>query len=71
MSKEVKPMSYQLLIKMKSELGDLLAQEADKEKLPLSEWVVKLIAKRFERPDLGEVPRISFGRPRAKRPVAS
>ena len=46
------------------ELKRLLAEEADKEGLPLSELVARVCAAYVKRPDLAVVPRKKMGRPR-------
>ena len=51
------------------ELKDLAGEEADKQGVPLSEFVVRVLAKHLQRPDLATIPRKSVGRPR-KRAVA-
>jgi hypothetical protein len=58
------PMAIVLHIKMKPELHDLLGREADGQDLPMSELVVRVLARHFRRPDLSEVPRKKLGRPR-------
>ncbi len=47
-------------------LKELAGDAADKEGLPLSEWVVRLIAERLGRPDLATIPRKRPGRHRKK-----
>jgi len=46
------------------ELKKVAGQRADKEGIPLSELVVKALARYVDRPDLAAVPRKRPGRPR-------
>jgi hypothetical protein len=46
------------------ELKRLAGEEADKQGLPLSEFVAKTLAERLGRPELGRIPRKKVGRPR-------
>ena len=46
------------------ELKRLICKEADAANLPLSEFVVKVLAEHLHRPDLAKVPRGKMGRPR-------
>ncbi len=54
---------------MPHELKDLLAEEADKDDLAMSEVVVRVLAERYGRPDLAIVPRKRPGRPRKEVPA--
>jgi hypothetical protein len=45
-------------------LKDLAGDAADREGLPLSEYVVKVLAQQLGRPELAIVPRKKSGRPR-------
>lgn len=47
-------------------LKDLAGKAADKAGLPLSEFIVQLIAKGLRKPELAKIPRKSIGRPRNK-----
>jgi hypothetical protein len=49
-------------------LRDLVVAEADREGIPVSEVIARLLAKAVNRPDLGEVPRRRMGRPRKTPP---
>lgn len=51
-------------VKMGDELKELLAEAADKDELPMNEWIVRLLAKHFCRPELAAIPRKRMGRPR-------
>lgn len=53
------------------ELKDLAGKQADREGIPLSEYIARVLADRLDRPDLRAVPRKSIGRPRKKLGVAS
>lgn len=46
------------------ELKNLLGEAADKEEVPLNEYMAKILAKSIGRPDLAKIPRKSMGRPR-------
>lgn len=46
------------------ELKELIGKSADKEGLPMNEYLAKVVADHLGRPDLAEIPRISMGRPR-------
>lgn len=46
------------------ELKRLAGEAADAAKLPLSEFVAKVVAEALGRPDLARIPRKSLGRPR-------
>lgn len=45
-------------------LKDLAGKAADEKQLPLSEFVVQVLAEYLERPELAHVPRKPMGRPR-------
>lgn len=51
-------------------LKDLAGEAADREGLPLSEFVVKVLAERLGRPELALVPRKRPGRPRKRAAAA-
>ncbi len=46
------------------ELKDLAGEAAKKAGIPLGEFIARAIAEKLGRPDLGNIPRISWGRPR-------
>ena len=48
------------------DLYNVIAKEADKRSIPMSEVMVVAIASHFGRPSLGYVPRDRLGRPRTK-----
>lgn len=45
-------------------LKDLAGRASDKAGLPLSEYIVRVLANHLGRPKLGKIPRKSIGRPR-------
>lgn len=47
-----------------NELKHLAGESADVQGIPLSEFVVRLLARHFRRPDLAIIPRKRMGRPR-------
>lgn len=49
------------------ELKSLIWDEAEKTGIPLSEYIVRVLAQHIGRPDLAVIPRISVGRPRGKK----
>ena len=53
-----------LTINIDPDLKALIGERADEERLPMNEWVAQVLAKKLGRPDLAEIPRKSFGRPR-------
>lgn len=57
-------MTVKLAVYCDPELKDVAGKEADKENLPLSEWIVRAMAEKAGRPDLAKVPRKAYGRPR-------
>ena len=59
----VKPAAT-LTVPMHPHLKELIGKAADDAGLPMNEWLAKLLASHFRRPDLAEVPRRPFGRPR-------
>lgn len=61
---EERIMSALVWLKMKPELKDLAGKKADKLGLPLSEFIVQILANDLKRPDLGTIPRKRIGRPR-------
>jgi hypothetical protein len=50
-------------------LKDLAGKEADKRGIPLSEFVVQVLAEFLARPDLAAIPRKRMGRPRKAIPA--
>lgn len=46
------------------ELKKLLGEEADKEGVPLNEYMAGILAEHIGHPDLAKIPRKSIGRPR-------
>lgn len=46
------------------ELKRLAGERADEAQLPLSEYIVRVLAKELKRPDLAKIPRKPMGRPR-------
>ena len=46
------------------ELKKLAGEAADRENLPLNEFVARILASHLGRPDLAQVPRKKMGRPR-------
>lgn len=46
------------------ELKAEIARAAEEEGLPMNEWVARVCAEALGRPDLGQVPRKGYGRPR-------
>ena len=54
-------------VRVDPKLKDLAGEAADKAGVPLSEWVARAIAKELGKPELGEIPRHSIGRPRKQR----
>lgn len=61
--KPVKPAAI-LTVPLDPELKELIGKAADKEGVPMNEWVARLAAEKLERPDLATIPRRPFGRPR-------
>jgi hypothetical protein len=59
-----KPLTVRIVVRAAAELKDLAGLEADKANIPLSEWIVRVVAKQIGRRDLAEVPRKKLGRPR-------
>ena len=51
-------------VKLNPELYDLLGKLADSAKVPMGEYLVRLVAEKAARPELGYVPRKRMGRPR-------
>lgn len=45
-------------------LKQIVSDAATNARLPLSEYIVRVLAKEFKRPDLAIVPRKPMGRPR-------
>jgi len=54
----------QIMVYCSPELKRLAGEWADAAGVPLSEFVVRALAERIERPDLAIVPRKKSGRPR-------
>jgi hypothetical protein len=63
---EPKKMVEALNVYFPSELKQIVGQEADKQDIPMSELVVRIVAKALapKRPDLAVIPRKRSGRPR-------
>jgi hypothetical protein len=57
-------MVARLEVRMDPELHKLLGKLADGHELPMSEYVVRLLAQHVKRADLAIVPRKKMGRPR-------
>jgi hypothetical protein len=53
-----------LSVDVPSELKNLIGEAADRENISMNEYVARLIAKQFKRPELGNIPRKRPGRPR-------
>ena len=64
-------LTEQLLVYAPPELKRIAGQAADQEGVPLSEYVVRVLAAHLGRPDLAVVPRKVGGRPRKVIPAAS
>lgn len=63
----VRPAAF-LNLPIHPELKELIGQAADEDGLAMNEWIAKLAAEHLGRPDLAQIPRKPFGRPR--KPVA-
>lgn len=59
---EVKKMTTDIRVYCKPELKNMLIRLAQKAGLPLSEYVVKLLALSIDKPELSDVPRKPPGR---------
>lgn len=57
-------MTTEIRVYCAPELKDVIGILADKADLPLSEYVVRVLADHAKRPDLRHVPRKPMGRPR-------
>ncbi|HBI44462.1 MAG TPA: hypothetical protein DDY78_16660 [Planctomycetales bacterium] len=60
-----------LTLTIDPELKDLIGEAADRDELPMNEWMARLAAQELGRPDLGKIPRKLSGRPRKPAAVAS
>ncbi len=63
-------MTEEIRVYAPPELKRLAGEAADLAGIPLSEFVVRAVAKELARPDLAAVPRKSIGRPRNKQIAA-
>ena len=52
-----------LTVPLHPELKKILHRAADAENLPMNEFVARVLAKHFNRPELGTIPRKKMGRP--------
>lgn len=68
--KNVPESSARIEFRCNDELKELIGQAADEAKLPMNEYIAKVLAQHLGRLDLAEIPRISFGRPRKERASA-
>jgi len=59
----LRPAEY-LAVRVDRELKNLIGDAADEEGMTVNEWVARLAAKHFGRPDLATIPRKPLGRPR-------
>jgi hypothetical protein len=59
----VKPATT-LSLPISHELKDAVGEAAEQAGLAMNEWVAKLLAEHFGRPELAAIPRKPFGRPR-------
>lgn len=64
-----KQMPNLMSIKVCDELYALIAQEADKRGLPMTDVIAAALAEHFGKPELGYVPRKPQGRKRVKQPA--
>lgn len=61
-----KKLTVDIRVYASEELKELAWDEAEKIGLPLSEYIVRVLADHLSRPDLRVIPRKAMGRPRAK-----
>jgi hypothetical protein len=66
--REKRPLTTKIAIYAPPELKRQAGKAADGARLPLSEWIVQLIARKLRRPDLAVIPRKKPGRPRKELP---
>lgn len=64
-------MKVEIKLYCDSELKSLLGCASDVEELPLSDFIVKVLAEHMGRPDLAKIPRKKMGRPRVEPAQAS
>jgi hypothetical protein len=64
-----KKLTVDIRVYASEELKELAWDAAEKEGVPLSEYIVRVLASHLARPDLRIVPRKNIGRPRVKHPV--
>ena len=60
-------MTVPLTIRVSEALKDYADSEAQRRGLPTNEFLAEIIARNLGRPELGKIPRKSFGRPRKQR----
>lgn len=51
-------------IRMGPELKELIGKAADNAGLPMNEYIAQVMAEHLGKPELGQIPRKSLGRPR-------
>jgi len=53
-----------LTVPISPDLKEAIGVAADREEIPMNEWVCRTVAKALGKPELATVPRKPFGRPR-------